>query len=392
MHVRRVARLCLLVALAATGCQSSYSGEHDAMGRQRIYGISEDDAFAIARESLAVALPKAVIEEHSKPARRYRARGYRAVEPSAGALRTTFEVFPLRVEGKTRTGERVTGYYLRVASVSSSFLGQDSGTRAITNAIKKRLEGTRTGVWVSAVRRLPYESSIPETRETNEEAPAVVAEAQTPGAATTLSREGQSHEALCFAVRRDGFVLTTYRAIADAGSVAVRLSDGRVLGATLERADEEHDLALLRIDAETLDFLALAPSGSAQAEQSAFSLAMLGAGNLGFRPAFTEISIEDQPEAGDSRLLHFSSVTPLEPGAPLVNSRGEVLGVVPSDAAAEASAQETALQPNPTARAIPAEHAAPLFQRPLAVKRARSSEEAIRRAKKALCLVQVQAR
>jgi hypothetical protein len=379
--------LALLLALSVAGCQSSYSGDHDATGRQRIYRISEDEVFAIARESLVAALPEAEIEKHSKPARRYRVRGYRTVRPSAGPLRTTFEVFPLRVEGKTRSGERVTGYYFRVASVSSSFLGQDSEIHAITDAFKKRLEETRTGVWVSAVRRLPYQSSAPGTQETGGEAPAAVAEAQTAGAAAAPSREGRSRRILCFAVRRDGLVLTPYRTISKAGSVAVHLSDGRVLDATLEQADEERDLALLRIDAPTPQFLALAPSGPAQAEQSAFSLAILGEGDSGFRPAFTEISIDDQPEGGDSRLLRFSSAAPLRPGAPLVNQRGEVMGVIPSAAEASASG-EAALPPKPAAGAIRAEHAAPLFQRPLAVKPARSSEEAIRRAKEALCFIE----
>jgi hypothetical protein len=160
-----------------------------------------------------------------------------------------------------------------------------------------------------------------------------------------------------------------------------------VLDARLEQADEEQDLALLRIDAPTPQFLALAPSGPVQAEQSAFSLAMLGGG---FRPAFTEVSIDDQPEGDNSLLLHFSSAALLEPGAPIVNQRGEVMGVIPS--AAEASAGEEALPPEPAAGAIRAERAAPLFQRPLAVKAAQSSEEAIRRAKEALCIIRAEAR
>ena len=161
MRVKPASRLCLLalaLALAGSGCQSSYSGERDAAGRQRIYQIPEAEAFAITRESLAEAIPGAVIEEHSGPALRYPARGYRAVELSTGPLRTSFEALPLRVQGKTRTGEIVTGYYLRVRSVSSSFLGQDATTQAIAHAFEKRSEKTHKGVWVKSVRRLQYES------------------------------------------------------------------------------------------------------------------------------------------------------------------------------------------------------------------------------------------
>ena len=161
MRVKPASRVCLLalaLALADSGCQSSYSGERDAAGRQRIYQIPETEAFAITRESLAEAIPGAVIEEYSGPALRYPARGYRAVVSSTGPLRTSFDAFPLRAQGKTRAGEIVTGYYLRVRSVSSSFLGQDATTQAIAHAFEKRSEKTHKGVWVKSVRRLQYES------------------------------------------------------------------------------------------------------------------------------------------------------------------------------------------------------------------------------------------
>jgi hypothetical protein len=117
--------LLLMMMLASTGCPLTYqSNRRDSAGRERIYQIAENEAFAIARESLIAVDPEGVIEEIDRPARALPAWGYK-LSTSSGLGKSRYEILVYRVEGSTKAGETVSGYYLRTTSVSAKVIVQD---------------------------------------------------------------------------------------------------------------------------------------------------------------------------------------------------------------------------------------------------------------------------
>src|SRR5262245_28883978 len=93
---------------------------------------------------------------------------------------------------------------------------------------------------------------------TSEEAIVDVVAATTPSVVPVTSgiqrftpfgaRQGQA-VGTGFVVRSDGYVVTNHHVVADASSVTVTLASGETHRATVVAQDEEHDLAVLKIDA-----------------------------------------------------------------------------------------------------------------------------------------------
>lgn len=63
-----------------------------------------------------------------------------------------------------------------------------------------------------------------------------------------------------FVVSEDGYILTNNHVVHDADQISISLADGREVPAKLIGADQNTDIALLKIDATNLDFLVLADS------------------------------------------------------------------------------------------------------------------------------------
>ena len=110
--------------------------------------------------------------------------------------------------------------------------------------------------------------------------------------------------------------------------IEVQLSDGRTKKARLVGADEQVDLAVLKIDEPGLKPLKLADSDSVQPGD--FVLAI---GNpLGFDETVTDgiISSKGRPNRSDffAELLQTNAaINPGNSGGPLINLRGEVIGI-----------------------------------------------------------------
>ena len=62
-----------------------------------------------------------------------------------------------------------------------------------------------------------------------------------------------------FLISDDGYILTNFHVIKDADKIIVALSDRREVAAQLVGGDPRSDLALLKIEADDLPYLTLAP-------------------------------------------------------------------------------------------------------------------------------------
>jgi S1-C subfamily serine protease len=131
----------------------------------------------------------------------------------------------------------------------------------------------------------------------------------------------------------DGDVLTNAHVVSGEGSVQVRLFDGRELTADLVGSFPDADIALVRIR----DAVGLTPAelgSSVDARVGDEVLAIGNALNLGGLPSVTEgiISAKDRvipmSEITVSSLLQTdAAINPGNSGGPLVNARGQVIGI-----------------------------------------------------------------
>ncbi len=134
-----------------------------------------------------------------------------------------------------------------------------------------------------------------------------------------------------------GHIVTNYHVIAPAltsgspGTVQVSLSDGRVFSARFVGADPGSDVAILKIDAEGLQPIAWGNSDEVQVGQM-----VLAIGNpLGLQETVTQGIISAKERRGGSEAANefFQTDAPINlgnSGGPLVNAKGEIIGVTNS--------------------------------------------------------------
>ncbi|WP_156820308.1 HhoA/HhoB/HtrA family serine endopeptidase [Synechococcus sp. PCC 7336] len=135
-----------------------------------------------------------------------------------------------------------------------------------------------------------------------------------------------------FIVDRDGIVVTNAHVVSEADTVAVKLQDGRVFDGTVRGVDEVLDLAVIKIDGRDLPVVPLGDSSTLQVGDWAIAL-----GNpLGLDSTVTLGIVStlnrSSAEVGivDKRLNFIqtdAAINPGNSGGPLLNERGEVIGI-----------------------------------------------------------------
>ncbi len=129
-------------------------------------------------------------------------------------------------------------------------------------------------------------------------------------------------------ISREGHVVTSLHVIQGASEVAVTLSDGQQAPAELLGYDETLDVAVLKIGVEGLRPLAFADSEKVRVGQLVFAV-----GNpFGLQETITQgiISARERLFASETDKEFFQTDAPINPGnsgGPLVNIRGEIVGI-----------------------------------------------------------------
>src|SRR5216683_7693296 len=129
-------------------------------------------------------------------------------------------------------------------------------------------------------------------------------------------------------VTNEGHIITNNHVVDQVDEIEVQLSDGRTEKARLIGADDQVDLAVLKIDDSGVKPLKLADSDTVQAGD--FVLAI---GNpFGFEETVTDgiISSKGRPNRSDffgDLLQTNAAINPGNSGGPLINLRGEVIGI-----------------------------------------------------------------
>jgi len=143
-----------------------------------------------------------------------------------------------------------------------------------------------------------------------------------------VPQEGQGSG---FVLDKAGHVLTNFHVVEGANrGIQVMLSNKRTYKATVVGTDRMHDLALLQIDAPNLQAVTLADSSELSVGQKVYAIGnpfgLSGTMTRGIISSIRSIRNADGEPIEDA-IQTDAAINPGNSGGPLLNSRGEVIGI-----------------------------------------------------------------
>jgi S1-C subfamily serine protease len=171
----------------------------------------------------------------------------------------------------------------------------------------------------------------------------------------TVPQQGQGSG---FVLDKAGHVLTNYHVVAGANrGIEVMLSNKRRYAAKVVGTDRVHDLALLQIDAPNLEPVTLADSSGLAVGQKVYAIGnpfgLSGTMTRGIISSIRSIRGSEGALIEDA-IQTDAAINPGNSGGPLLNSRGEVIGIntmIASNGADQSSGIGFAIPVN-TAKAV----------------------------------------
>ncbi|WP_345294534.1 Do family serine endopeptidase [Luteimonas vadosa] len=126
-----------------------------------------------------------------------------------------------------------------------------------------------------------------------------------------------------------GYVLTNHHVIEGADEVSVTLADGRTLKAEFVGSDADTDVALMRIDADNLQAIALADSSSLRVGDFVVAVGNpFGVGQTVTSGIVSAVGRSNVPGVGFQNFIQTdASINPGNSGGALVNLQGQLVGI-----------------------------------------------------------------
>ena len=142
-----------------------------------------------------------------------------------------------------------------------------------------------------------------------------------------VPQEGQGSG---FIIDHDGHILTNYHVIAEARQVEVTLHNRKKYRATVVGTERSHDLAIIQIKAPDLAAMTLGDSKNLQVGQKVYAIGNpFGLSGTLTSGIVSSIRSVQEPEGVtiDEAIQTDAAINPGNSGGPLLNSRGEVIGI-----------------------------------------------------------------
>jgi S1-C subfamily serine protease len=144
----------------------------------------------------------------------------------------------------------------------------------------------------------------------------------------TVPQQGQGSG---FVLDKEGHVLTNFHVVEGANrGIEVQLSNKRRYSANVVGVDKVHDLALLQVNAPDLQPVTLADSSNLAVGQKVYAIGnpfgLSGTMTRGIISSIRSIRNEDGAPIEDA-IQTDAAINPGNSGGPLLNSRGEVIGI-----------------------------------------------------------------
>src|ERR1700678_912210 len=142
-----------------------------------------------------------------------------------------------------------------------------------------------------------------------------------------VPQEGQGSG---FVIDKEGHILTNYHVVAEARQLEVRLHNGKSYKATIVGTDKAHDLAIVQIKAPNLLPMTLGDSTNLQVGQKVYAIGnpfgLAGTLTRGIVSSIRQVHEPDGLE-NDQATQTGAAINPGNSGGPLLNYRGEVIGI-----------------------------------------------------------------
>ena len=130
-------------------------------------------------------------------------------------------------------------------------------------------------------------------------------------------------------ISKDGYILTNHHVVGEADRILVKLFDGKEVRAKLVGTDPESDISVIKIDGSGYDFLSMGNSNELMVGES-----VIAVGNpFGLTQTVTYgiVSAKGRSNVGINEYENFiqtdAAINPGNSGGPLMNLRGEIIGV-----------------------------------------------------------------
>ena len=133
-----------------------------------------------------------------------------------------------------------------------------------------------------------------------------------------------------FIIDKEGHILTNYHVIAQARQIEVTLHNRKKYRAAIVGTDRSHDLAVVQIKGPDLTPMVLGDSGNLQVGQKVYAIGNpFGLAGTLTRGIVSSIRSVQEPDGMtiDEAIQTDASINPGNSGGPLLNLRGEVIGI-----------------------------------------------------------------
>jgi S1-C subfamily serine protease len=195
----------------------------------------------------------------------------------------------------------------------------------------------------------------------------------------------------CFVASSKGHILTAQHVIDGSSTIKIKLSgDDKFYDAKVLQVSKSNDIALLKIDANTPNWLHMISTKTISSGTQIFTMGYPVQQLLGEEPKFNDGSVSSMSGlSGEATYMQIS--VPIQPGnsgGPVVTFDGSVIGIVTSTAAVKPFLSFTGSLPQNINWAIKSDYAMVMLDQPYKVTKSTTRENVIDEVKKSICFIE----